>query len=451
MGNTQFQWLRKTTDGLIFMERFNNETFFTTNKWVVTRGDPKINTTIYYEGYGSFDIGASNYPLISKGVDNGDNETMVVAYFIDEPTNTTGANVFIKTMSGPSPTNAVWEGFGVDNAISTVNFTYCKSGIKYDSGIPRDANPHRIVFIYNTAPNNSFKVYVDGTMLFSRDPAYIQNLIVLGTEATSGALPFGYFDYVQVTKGPYLTINNSDGLNNSLYDSVNSLVGTGSVINLKTYDFPLSAYSMMDKGNGSLQFFGDTEDMYAGDVWTHFKLDLGRRVSTFDTKTTVKREDKESNSGKTETLNYNTRDFVSITLPDIQEDDTTKLKEWWAYAQKMNNYSVAINTDNIGGAYVASGSGTTVVLHTVNHGIGKGATIIIKGNNNLRWNIAKVLTVAGATLTLDSTIFDLTVGDLVVIKDYYPFALTIDNALGLTLTNVKVKRWSFSHSFKENI
>jgi hypothetical protein len=141
-------------------------------------------------------------------------------------------------MAGPSPTNAVWEGFGVDNAISTVNFTYCKSGIKYDSGIPRDANPHRIVFIYNTAPNNSFKVYVDGTMLFSRDPAYIQNLIVLGTEATSGALPFGYFDYVQVTKGPYLTINNSDGLNNSLYDSVNSLVGTGSVINLKTYDFP---------------------------------------------------------------------------------------------------------------------------------------------------------------------------------------------------------------------
>ena len=458
MGNTIIQNVAKVKDGQLLFESFESENFTTQQAWTLLNGVPTTSTFTSEIGTRSFILDGT-FPLLEKSFPApGPTFNWSVGYFSDDTTITAGGyEPFIRwelTSGGGE-----W-GLGVDNAVSTVFYTRILNGVKSASPIARADGFRQFVFHHDGVDVN---LYVDGVLAGSAVPGGGTDFrfIEIGEISGAGSPSFGYIDNVQVCLNREIKFKNlTDGQVVTIFNEDNALIGTetaaGGVANVSVgfTDSPFQGYYKISREDGVGAFiYSATQSLAAGDLFFVEIIDFGRRATTFAPVPSTNRTDKEANFPITETIWFNTRDQVQFSVNQLVHEQQKQLLRWWSQASRSIAYGVAIDSDNTINARVTvdvEDNAESVTVDDVG-GIGRGATLILRRPDNFHQEYVEVASVAGLVVTLTGpTMYEYPAGSFVRSEFFWPQALSNDRALGISLSNIKVKRWNFSHSFKED-
>jgi len=486
MSTSQFRFMPKLSTGLLILESFESANFITDQLWNVLNGNPVQGLINPYDGIYSLPIDSS-FPLLQ--IDGGATAPQVFNVRLwDDPTNTTGAAsyVFVSATAGtPGATNCI--GIGVDNAVSTANYVIYKNGIKSDSGVPRQAG---YIFLNITTDVGGDYCYIGGSKL-SYGTSIAGRYLTLGTLATTGNVPFNYFDLVQIYQqlaiqvyglqpGQWIWLLDFD---NSTTTSVAPIytyhnlkaqvevpvIGPASLIANLGMQSPLNGFFVVTDEEYIINYISPVSQVTIGDIWTFDMVDFGRRATMIDVLKSVTRTDKESNSGVNEAVFFNARENWTFTMTDITEAQRTALDRWWSFAQQANEYAVAVNSDKASFFFLAAATApmaTSFLIETANNeipvipNIAPGDVLILKNQNNL--NFEQITVASVEQVNIHGFGFDATqittkdpihniyqAFDIVQSTLYTPFAIASDKQLNVKLTNAKLKRWDLTHKFKE--
>ncbi len=457
MGNTIIQNVAKVKDGQLLFESFESVNFTTQQQWNLLNGVPTTSTFTSEIGTRSFILDGT-FPLLERGFPApGPTFNWSIGYFADDTSVVAGGyEPFIRwelTSGGGE-----W-GLGVDNAISTGFYTMILNGVKSATTIARADGFRQFVFHHDGVDVN---LYVDSVLAGSAVPVGTAfRFIEIGEISGAGAPSFGFIDNVQVCLNRELKFKNlTDGQVVTVFDENNVLIGTDTAVagvanvSVGFTDSPFQGYYKISLSDGVGAFiYSATQSLAAGDVFFVEIIDFGRRVTTFVYTPSTNRTDKEANFPVTETIWFNSRDQVQFSVNQILHEQQRQLLRWWSQASRSVAYGVAIDSNNTVNARVTvavEDNASTVTLDDVG-GIGRGATMVLRRLDNFHQEYVEVASVAGLVVTLtEPTMYEYPIGSFVRSEFFWPQVLSNDKALGISLSNVKVKRWNFSSSFKED-
>lgn len=453
MSGTILQTLPKMVDGLMLFESFESVNFMTDQGWTLEQGVPTITNAASFEGLKSL-IMDSTHPFIHREFSTP--FRFSAGYFLDDTT-----EVGVSTIQGifwDATGGATNFGIGIQIAVSSVNYSVLENGIAVNSGIARVDGWHRFEMTYD---GSNIKQYIDGVLISTVATVLPTSftIVKVGSQSSIGT-PFGYFDLVTVCADFSLTVTGlQDGQTATLYDSSNAVLATATVtsgsavLNMSALDSPFESYLVITAIDGRPLFRSQTQSFSSGDEYTLAKYSFGRRPASLDVKATANRQDRESNSGKQQSVFFYARDMVSMTFTDLTEDEKNKLMRWWTTAQRGEGFACALNEEAtyLSALSVAIGSVGAVTFTPVNAiGTNKGSVLAIRTATGRYRDTKKVSGVSAGVVTVDEAFVEpFSVGDQVRDLYYWPNVLTTDAALNVTLTNVKYRRWSVSLSFKE--
>jgi hypothetical protein len=471
---TLFQALIPISKGILFQESFEPDSWVTDNGWVTVNGYPVNSTNQYYDGVKSF-VMDSSFPFIKQTLYNTPFK-WAQGWFYDDATNTTGKRSFI--YFAETTLSVMW-GIGVDNATSITKYTMVINNSVSASSVSRTTGWHQFQIQWDSS--NKYILYIDNTAICSSTAMlYPFTTIEVGTPDTSGNNPIGYFDLVQATTLPYITFKNLSDNQVVLFpvsgDTATSSSGTA-ILNLNGYFdafvqarlnsiYNTDPYVVITKTDGkTFRFISDVINFGRGDVYALFELEFSRKATMFDVKKSVKRTDNESNSGVNEGQFFNARDVVSLTLSDLSESDILKLNTWWSYAQNSNSYSVAIDSNDIYFSYLVNNQVSGINYLTGFLGLSgnppQKSDLIISTNDRQTYeNITSTIYSSGKlylALPLINSYPEIsaypynTLNAFLKTRRYWPFCINTDKSLNISMANGKVKRWNFTHTFKEEI
>lgn len=464
MGNTIIQSMSRGQNGLQLLENFESQNFLGDQGWQVVNGVPTTTNVVAYSELRSFQLDLT-YPKIKKTFTTPFRWS--AGWFFDDPAQTiTTFNPFIQWQSIAAP--ATW-GIGVNNAISTTNYTMTVANVQSASPVVRTAGWHRFEILHDEF-FDEVRLKIDGVLISTLAfPGLNFTVLFLGVNTFVGATAFGYWDLIQVTKSAYIKFTNlapaslAQGALSSLYltdgtpVSLNDTVVGGVVFVAPLYpiNVPFDGYFVFSKTDRVLPLFrGPVQSFSGGDVWNYHEFNLGRRVSTFMKTRKAMRTDLEATSGINQSLFYFSRDMVGLTLTDLTDDEQQSLQRWWGYAKSGNVFSAAIDSQDlfVGKLTLATGGNATTITLDTTAGLNQKSKIMLTRANGQTFEVAEVKSIAGLVVTLQQALVEgYEIGDQVRHSYYWPFAITTDAAFMASLTNTKLKRWTAMISFKEAI
>lgn len=459
-GTTLIQAMPQAVSGRILFESFEGINWGQDQGWTVTQGSPLTSQDTAQDGLKSLKMSAApsadTYPQIEKVISTG--FEYLVGYFFDDHTET--ASTFDPFIQARKTGGSNW-GLGVDNGTSTGFYTKEDGGVKSVTAVARTTGWHRFLF---QRVGSDYILKIDGTdvgVAAATGTASFDRVRVGSTNAIGTA--FGYFDFIQIGTFPYVTFAGLQvGQKVSLYDSSGSLVGTQTAsgtsvtINVSAEEQPMrNAFVKITRTDGTFPLFQSSGlEIFAGDTWTLLSVNFGRRATMLNPVPDVRREDTETNSGKNQSIFFNSRDRVSFTMTEITEDQRHQLLRWWAWAKRAFVYSVAIDSNKVfnGAATAVVAAGATVVPVDDAAGAAAGDFVMMKRTDNLHGEEVQILSISGNNVTITAPlIYEYRVGDTLRSLRYWPFAIASDKTLNVTLTSLKDNRWNFVHSFKEEL
>lgn len=460
MAGTLLQTVPKIIDGLLLLESFEAANFVDNEGWLTLNGAPTNSSDTAFDGVKSFELDLT-FPQIQKTFTA---FGWSAAYFQDDPAVVLG--VFDPFVIWQTSLGNIF-GLGVNLATSTGMYTKIVNGVLTSSGVARSVGWKRLTFKETTT---TFDLAINGTVVSSTAKAGLgtPTKIKVGCRTYAGATAFGYFDLVQVTRGPLITVGGladpqkvtarkADG---TLVASALSTAGTAT-LDVTAIDQPFDGYLVITKQDQVSHFYSTFPgSISAGDGDRLCLYNFGRRPGSLDVKPETSRNDRESTVGFNQTVFYFDRDRVMVMFSDLTDEQKDGLFEWWQYAKQGQVFGLAIDA---GATYYAKLTAPTVGISatsvTVDNAASaaKGQIISIKGatgrNREIKPLSAAAFTVAPAgTLTFASVLCaPFFTGDEVRDKFYWPFLLTTDKNLSVSLANLRVKRWNVSITAKEAI
>lgn len=447
------------TDGKIFLESFEGLNWGADQQWSTTQGNPQTSQQTAEDGLKSL-IMDSSFPQTENDRSSTPFDYMT-GYFFDDHTETASAFMpFLEAIRTPGTT--VW-GLGVDNATSTTKYTYINAGAKVASSVTRTTGWHRFSFRRETT---DYVLKIDGVTVATVASGSLpwEKVRVGSTNATGTT--FGFFDFIQVGKDQHITFRGlSAGQKLSLFLEDGTQIGTTVTVTGTTAQVDVSGEDVINQilpvfvkltrtDGTNPRFLSGILRAWAGDVWTLYVVDFGRKVGALDPRRNVRREDEESNSGKDQSITFNAKERVTIITNDITDAQRRQILAWWSHAQLGKSYSVAIDSNNMynGVLTVAAAPGDTTVTVDDPGGAAAGAAVVLRRTDNLKAEEKVIQSVAGSVITFtDPVIYEYEIGDLVRSNRYWPVARANDKQADVGLSNLKLNRWSFLHSFREVI
>lgn len=450
---TLIQAMLPQVDGRVLFESFEGLNWQTDQNWITINGSPASSSDVAKDGLKSF-IVDSTFPQMY----NASEFELAAGWFFDDSAETTGGvKPFLQCRRKGGAT--LW-GLGVDNSVSTTH--YCKkvSGVVTVTAVARSTAFHKfgvfrsgsdiVLQIDDVTVSTSVGA---GTAVFDR--------VELGATVYAGT-EFGYFDFIQLATSQNLTVHGLEaGQKISLYLEDDTLIstvtvsGTSAVWAIQAEDFPMSAYFKLTRTDGiNPRFRSDVLEMWAGDNRAFYEINFDRKVTAQDPMMDVMRTDKEANAGVNEGIFFHAREVNKIAFQGLTEEQRQTVYPWWAYAQESSVYAVAIDSSLTydGRLAVAPTANDSTITVDSADGLGAGAKILIKRTDNIKMEIKEVASVAGAIVTLTTPLlYTYRVGDFARSIYYHPYCISTDKKIPLRLSNQKIKRWNFIHTFKEKL
>ncbi len=437
------------------LESFESLNWLTDQQWQLSNGTPVSSNDVQQEGVKSF-IVDSSYPLIYRDFSSG--FEMLIGYFYDDASetgSTTKPFLLARKTSGNE-----W-GLGVDNSVSTTHYSKTDNGVTTATAVARTTAWHRFSF---ERVGSDYILKIDGTDVSVATGTGTASFdrVRVGTITASGTA-FGYFDYIQLGKTPIVTFKGLEaGQKLSFYQEDDTQVGTTQTVvtdnvtfNIATIDQPFNGYIKLTRTDGFNPLYrSGLFEAFGGDVKIFHTVDFGRRVTMLDDKPTAMKDDKEANSGKNEGIFFHSRDRVTLVLLDLTNEQRQDLLAWWALAQTSDVYSVVTDSNNTYDGRLAADVEAYSSSFTVDSadGLQAGVKLQLKQPDNRRMEYVTVTDVSGVTITIsEKLLHSYEAGDVVRSDFYWPFAISLDRDLRLTLANEKKNRWSLMHSFKEGL
>lgn len=461
MGSTILQSLPQRVEGLKLFESFESANFTVDQGWTVVNGTPSISNAVARQGLRSF-IMDSTYPQIQYTTTAA--YYMSAGYFYDDAS--VVGSTFKPFIIWQDTVAALIYGLGVNDAIMSGRYVM-KNGSGGDSstGILRTTGWHRFEYIYLTA-TGTLKLLIDGVVVKTQVVVFNPKVIKVGASAFTGTPIFGYFDWIQVMASPFISVYGLDaGQKLSVYDTTNTLVGTAAVaasghadVDCTGINAPFDGSLVITKADGVRPYYrSGTLSLSPGDTFLLNVYDFGRRPTMFDPKPTAVRSDTESVFGNNQSVFFNDRDTVMISFTDLTEDQKNDLQRWWTTAKRGEIFSVAIDQDQIYLARTTAAPAApvyptgTLTVDTI-IGANKGAHLMAYTSGGRIREHVQVASATGSILTLTAPQAEAIEADMLVRALYYwPYCITKDKTLNWTLTNVKLKRWTVTLTFKEAI
>ena len=447
MGSTLLQALPRFTDGLYLFESFESSTFTADQAWTLAYGSPTRTQSVSKEGLWSLNLSATPCGL-SKLVSHG----AASCWFYDDASNVTS-----DVQSGLLSRAAGYAFFGAyaSNIMSTGFYAMQLGGAPAITTVPRSTGWHRFSVV---SLGGVITVYIDNVSVGS---AAGGTLVEVNIGSFGGSTdPFGFLDDVQVTPAQMFVSGVTNGDTVTVVDANNSLLATGVAfgpslhLDLWPIDSPFQGRIVVTRPGGGLRFISDLLALSNGDGYHYVEVDMGRRPSSLDAKDNVLRNDTESNSGLNQSITFNGRERVSMGFRDLTDAKKDELTAWWSAAKAGATVAVTLDSDNrfysLLTANVGQGAQTLTVQSAT--GLAKGTVLLVRTQDGIESQLLTVESVAGAVVNVTPPIaFPFKTGDLVRAKFYWPFLITTDKALPLTLSQLKDKRWTLTLGFKEKL
>jgi hypothetical protein len=451
MPGTILQSFPRFSDGLLLFESFEAENFMSDQNWTLLNGTPQISSDVSVDGLKSLKLDTT-YPQIQKITGA---FQFGVAWFYDDSS----------IVAGGFTPFAIWEttggqifGLGVDLGVSTVNYTKIVNGVSSDSGVARTTDYRRFTIKQSLG---SVDLAIDGVSVGGAAIATALTKTKIGCSVYSGTSAFGYFDSIQVCQFADFTVTHLDsGQMVKVYLSDGTLVGQATAasglaqVDTTAQDSPFNGYVTITRPDGqSPYFWGAVLSFSTGDRWAQHVYRFGRRPVSLDIRPTANRQDKESNSGKNQSVFFYDRDIVSFTITDLTEDEKNALMRWWSTAQRGEVFGCAIDE---GGTYRSTlaeaivSAAQTLFKPASLVGANKGSLLVIRTATGQFRDTKKVVGRSGPYLEADSFfISPFEIGDEIRDLLYWPAAITTDKVLQVSLANLRRRRWNATISFKE--
>ncbi len=455
MPGTILQTLPKFSDGLLLFESFESFNFMQDQGWALSNGVPTTSNAAAKEGLRSL-IMDLTFPQIQKTTTS---YKSAAGYFLDDASVVTGGLtpfMIFQTAGGNR------HGIGVDLAVSTTHYTKMVGGVRSATGVARTSAWHRISI--DAAGGVNFDLKMDGTTVSSPELASVSfTKIQVGTEDYSGTIAFGYFDWIQITSTASVSFSGLQaGQVATLYTAAGSSIGTAAVsgstatISIPTVDSPFQAFVLITRTNGTTPYYRSPVQSFSlGDTYTLSVYSFGRKPSAFAPVPVAERQDKRSISGKNQTTFFYGLKHLSIGFTDLTEIQKNELERWWSTAQTGDTFSVALDSASI---YLSSlsaditGPGVSTFTPASAAGITKGSVLSFRNTSGSYQDTKTVTGVSAGVVTVDTPFtFKFLAGDQVRSLYYWPFVLTMDKTLNITLGNLKQKRWNASITFEEQL
>ncbi len=463
MGNAILQSLPQLVDGLLLFESFESASFVTDQAWTVAKGTPLRSNSVAKQGDFSFELDTTEclltktftgFPMQSSGV-----------WFYDDAT---------ATAAGASPPFIYWlsnlgviYGLGVD--IATTSTKYCyrdNNGIPVDSGVTRTTGWHYFKF---KLVSNFVVLYIDNVQVSSSGIALggTMTQVKVGCPYTvTPSYQFGFFDVVQVFTGYNLQISNLvSGQVVKLFDSGNSLLftvtssGLTVLMDLSTLNYPVNGYITMTKADGVTPYYTSPTQIYSqGDVWVFQVYDFGRRPSDMLPVPNAMRVDTVATAGRQQSLLFYDRDMVVMTVNDLTEAKKNEFLKFWETIKAGKIFGCAVDSAKTFRGRLSSGTqekgGFTKAFTMVdNTGLQVGDDVQIRDQAGINTMVGKIAIMNSTVLGsfTDYFVSPYVAGDEIRSLYFWPFAITADLQPNVSLTNLRLKRWSITLRFKEAI
>ncbi len=454
MGNTVIQTMPKTSSGLLLFESFEAPTFMADQDWTLLHGVPSISPNAAKQGLMSF-IMDLTYPLISHSLPSF-TAGWSAQYFYDDATVVTGG--FTPEVQWIDSMANVY-GLGVDLAVSTTFYTKTVAGVKTATTVARTTGWHR----FTLGPvSTNWVTAIDGTTCATFSSANAIATLKIGITVASGTIPFGFFDWVQATSSPFISVLNTQG-NAVLYssDGTTSLASMSSnKFDVRTLDYPFDGLMRCYDASGSTPIYnGYVRSFSGGDVLALKTLDFGRKASSLTVMPSQMRNDKFSLGGQDQSVFYNARDTMGISFNLLTDEQAQSIREFWQDLQQGAYCSLAIDSGNLYDGHMASwtyatGTGSNpLTLAPTTVGLNKGAVIRIFTETRRQQAVSTVATLVSSTQVKIAQPLQLADGAAGKVNSmyYWPVSKCTDQKLGLSLADPKTKRWNFSMNFVEVI
>ncbi len=477
MGNTVLRYLPLGKSGQVFFESFEADNWLLNEAWGTLNGSPASSSVQFKFGTKSFVVDSS-FPLIQKDFSQSPNlgaNCFFKVWFWDDASRTATAPVYALLVDGTGRRY----GIGINDNFPTTlgKYAFYVNGSVPTSGVSRTTGWHSMTFKYtfNVSLVMTLDNGVSQTVAFADSSIFTK--IQLGTLATTGTVPFGYFDYAQVANDWTLKFNGlsvgqkillMSDLNNpfSPLASATSVTGplSGSTTSLDVsngllFDSPINGYLMVTGADGIAPYFvSDLRSIFFGDRFVFGDIDFGRRASTFGKPRGIDRTTNISTSGKEENILFSSREPANLSIPDITDDQRRTLLAWWSQAQQGQASLVAIDSGQVFFAPIAQAAtaGQMTLKFNTFYGrqIEKGATFLIYGPSGLYMDECKVSSMVQATGTANLA-FPLNnsyaLGTFVRSPNYWPMAICKNTSFPIGLDTPKVRRWNFTPNFLEAV
>lgn len=453
MGNSILQNLARSVNGLLLLESFESVNFVQDQGWTLLNGLPVNSNDTAFSGLRSFKMDLS-YPQIEKTTTA---FNFSVGYFRDDSAIVAGNfQPFIKWIDSGG---AVWA-LGVNDSVSAVFYTKIINGVASATAIPRTTAWHRFSFVRNSGAATA-ELFIDNVSVGSAGALNSFTKIQVGARVYAGTPAFGYFDLIQVCSSANFVVSQlENGQAMTLLESNGTTVIASAVaaagaatVSVATLNQPLQAIVKITKADGIRPFFlGPENSISGGDNWNLNVFDLGRRVSTFRKGRPSTKDDKESSSGKNQTLFYFSRDTVGMTFTDLTDAQVNELQRWWGYAKSGGIFSAAIDSEDLYAGLLTAATGATGSVLAVGSAVGanRNSRLMVIEANGQHFEVGEVLSIAAANITLkEQLVQQYSIGALVRHNYYWPAVITTDSNFEPALSNSKLKRWMVSISFKE--
>lgn len=453
--STVFQYLTPGKPGQRLFESFESQDWQLDEGWTVVVGNPQSSDEQAYDGVRSFKLD-STFPQLRKVVTKP--FRLAIVWFFDDPLQVGPGN--------PAP-QVLWMnaagkqlGIGVDFGVSTVNYVYITETATVDSGIPRVAGWNRFAMVVEGVSAN-FGINSNPAATFPISSAVFKQ-VDLGCFNLTGT-PWGFFDALQLEADKFLHVFNfPEGDVVTLYDAARNVIdqqpvsGGEAQLNMVDVLSPSDCYIRVSTQDGNFRFISDVRSLAAGDSLFFNQLDFGRRPTMLDDRPMENLQDKESNSGKNEAVFFSARETGSVMFAELTQAQRDSLFSWWAWAKPRNVWSLQIERGQAAYCILTedAGPGDTNVTVDAVDGIRPGMKLLLSAADNLFQETMTVDYVTGKTVFFREPLGlqgSYQAGDYMRPHLFWPFLLSSDTTLGLSVSTLKQGRWSFQHAFREEL
>lgn len=484
---SNFAYLQKIQDGVIFSEGFENDNFVTAEGWTVLQGVPANSSSQYQSGIKSWDNSANSQslPVASKNLNS--KSGFVVIWFYDDVSHTTEQGPYFKIKLS----NGNFASIGVRNSVSTSFYCYSTPGPSVDapdtaSSIARSTGWHQFYFI------DGRDFGIDGVGFNLGFSGQASTVYVCANTVGGTGNSFGFFDQlgcfinvisVDQSFGGILTqgcmavdvpstylgqVNFYFSGDNLFYKNWVVSPFTGQVgIPLSpdrfrnSINYPISAYLEVSQPNSRTKLLlrSNILNINPGDIYNLVEFTPGQKFKPYNPQLAALSDINQSTSGVTETIFNAFKNKYVFGIPILEGMDYKKqYDEWYNYAVQGFPFSAQAEDNNIGFGVIDSNPalGSSVIQIKPNlsthptDAFTVGRKYVLFNASNTRRQTMTLLAKNDPCLTMTEN-FEYPFANLDYIADitFHPFLELGNNPYGLSAQDERYVRFKMQQTAQD--